>query len=45
MGNGRTASCRMVVWGLLVVLLSVGGAFAEIKLPAIIGDNMVLQQG
>ena len=45
MGNGRTASCRMVVWGLLAVLLSVGGAFAEIKLPAIIGDNMVLQQG
>ncbi len=35
---------RMVV---LVVLLLVGagGALADVKLPAVIGDNMVLQQG
>jgi sialate O-acetylesterase len=30
---------------LILVLVGVGAAVADIKLPAIIGDNMVLQQG
>jgi sialate O-acetylesterase len=34
-----------VVWGFLGVLLVVGGAFADVRLPAVIGNNMVLQRG
>jgi len=45
MGKAKVAFSRTVVWGLLGVLLVVGGAFGDIRLPAIIGDNMVLQQG
>jgi sialate O-acetylesterase len=30
---------------LVLLLLSKTAIFAEVKLPAIIGDNMVLQQG
>jgi len=33
------------VFVLFVVLLLAGAAFAEVRLPAVIGDNMVLQQG
>lgn len=41
---------RMKLSGLAVlvfalVLLSAGAAFAEVRLPAVIGDNMVLQRG
>jgi len=36
---------KLVVLGFFGVMLLVGGAFADIRLPAIIGDNMVLQQG
>jgi len=45
MSNNRTALGRTIVWSLLGVLLLAGGVFADIRLPAIIGDNMVLQQG
>jgi len=42
MSNDRIGLSGTVVF---VVLLVVGGAFADVKLPAVIGDNMVLQQG
>ena len=42
MSNDRIGLSGTVVF---VVLLVVGGVFADIKLPAVIGDNMVLQQG
>jgi len=44
MTNNRIGFSRVVVF---VVLLLVGACavFADVKLPAVIGDNMVLQQG
>jgi sialate O-acetylesterase len=45
MSKIRMNFSRRIVWGLLGVLLVVGVAFGDIRLPAIIGDNMVLQQG
>ncbi len=46
MSNERIGFHRMVAGGLLVVLLFGGAvALADIRLPAVIGDNMVLQQG
>jgi len=45
MVKARGVFGRAIVWGFLGVLVVVGGALADIKLPAIIGDNMVLQQG
>jgi len=36
---------RETVFGIVIALVLVGGAFADVRLPAIIGDNMVLQQG
>ena len=45
MSNAGSGSGRTVVWSLLGVLLLVSQAFGDVRLPAIIGDNMVLQQG
>ena len=35
----------VLMLGLVLLLVNAGAALAEVKLPAIIGDNMVLQQG
>jgi len=46
MSNKRIGFDRMIAWGLFVVLVfGSAGALADIRLPAVIGDNMVLQQG
>lgn len=45
MGRNRKGFGRSVVLGFLGVLVVVGGAFGDVRLPAVIGDNMVLQQG
>jgi len=38
--------CTLIFYLSLVLLLAgAGAAFADVKLPAVIGDNMVLQQG
>src|SRR5215216_4591662 len=39
--SGRTT--KLLIW--LAILVSAGVVRAEVRLPAIIGDNMVLQQG
>jgi len=38
-------SCRKVVFGLLILAVTAAAGFADVGLPAVIGDNMVLQQG
>jgi len=45
MGSTTMDFSRRIVWSFLGVLLVVGVAFGDIRLPAVIGDNMVLQQG
>ncbi|NQT01533.1 MAG: sialate O-acetylesterase, partial [Planctomycetes bacterium] len=39
-----SATMVLVVFGVLL-LISTGSVFADVKLPAVIGDNMVLQRG
>ena len=36
---------RKIVWLMLLYLVSAGVGTAKVRLPSIIGDNMVLQQG
>jgi sialate O-acetylesterase len=38
-------SCRRIVVGLVFVVVTAATVFADVRLPAVIGDNMVLQQG
>ena len=45
MSNKRAGFRQSVVCTLFVVLLLVGTAWADVRLPAVIGDNMVLQRG
>jgi len=46
MSPKRISLSQLIIFTLsLVLLLSAGVAFADVKLPAVIGDNMVLQQG
>jgi sialate O-acetylesterase len=37
--------CRKVIFGLVLVAVTSAAALADVRLPAVIGDNMVLQQG
>lgn len=37
--------CRRIFVGLVLVVVTAAAVFADVKLPAIIGNNMVLQQG
>jgi sialate O-acetylesterase len=39
------SSSRLTILIVVSVLLSAGGAFADVRLPAVISDNMVLQRG
>ncbi|UCG50134.1 MAG: hypothetical protein JSU94_10160 [Phycisphaerales bacterium] len=41
--NLRQVFARL--FGIALLLVSAGGAFADVRLPAVIGDNMVLQGG
>jgi sialate O-acetylesterase len=48
MGKTRIGRSQAVCLGLIVavlLLVGAGSVFADVKLPAIIGDNMVVQQG
>jgi len=38
-------SCRRIVVGLVLVVVTAAAVFADVRLPAVISDNMVLQQG
>jgi hypothetical protein len=46
MNQAANSTVRPVIFALVAVLILAGAtAYADVKLPAIIGDNMVLQQG
>ena len=44
MNYRRMSVSRLVVLAIVLVLSAAGAAFADVRLPAVIGDNMVLQQ-
>jgi sialate O-acetylesterase len=43
--KGWLSSLPILFFSAVILLISTGLALAEVKLPAVIGDNMVLQQG
>jgi len=45
MSHKRMSSSRLTVLIFALVLSLAGAAFADVRLPAVIGDNMVLQRG
>jgi sialate O-acetylesterase len=45
MSYKRNSLSKSIVLAIASVLLSAGAVFADLRLPAVIGDNMVLQRG